>query len=186
MGGGSVAQAKLAQLVAAGAAIHVVALSISEGVAALARRHPDLVRLERRAVALADLEGVRLAISATNDPALNARLAEAARRRGLWFNAVDDARSCEFFFAARLQRGPLHVAIGTEGAFPGLSGAFRAFLEELIPEGDGDLLLRLADLRLQIRRTLPDPAQRTRSLRRVLEALKADYFRALGALAELS
>ena len=186
VGAGTVAQAKLSSLLRAGAAIHVVALSISPAFRALAEAHGDQVHLEARAVALGDLWGKRLVISATNDPLLNARMGRRAQDLGLWFNAVDDPRHCRFHLAASFQRGPLQLAIGTEGEFPGLAGALRAFLEEAIPEGDDHLLGQLAELRTRIRRNVPDPKTRTQALRRVLDGLKRDYFHAIGALAELS
>jgi precorrin-2 dehydrogenase/sirohydrochlorin ferrochelatase len=186
VGAGNVARAKLAQLLPTGAAITVVALSISEGVRSLAAEHPLQVLLEERAVAHADLAGRRLIVSATNDARLNAELARVARGQNTWFNAVDDPGRCDVTFAATFRRGPLHLAIGTDGAFPGLSGALRAFLEEAIPDEDADLLTTLADLRGRIRRDVPDPGLRARALGRVVEALKGDYFRAVSALAELS
>ncbi len=186
MGGGRVAQAKLEQLLRAGASVTVVALAASEAFRALAEAHPSQVRLLLRAVSVKDLAGRRLVVSATNDGALNARLARAAAGLNTWFNAVDDPEHCEFHFAASLVRGPYHVAIGTEGRFPGLSGALRAFLDEVLPEEHGDLLERLAELRGRLRRDVPDPGVRRRALHRLLDGLKQDYFHALGALAELS
>lgn len=186
VGAGSVALAKLRQLLPTGAAITVVALSISEPVRALAEAHPWQVVLQARAVSLDDLPGHRLIVSATNDADVNATLARAARRQGVLFNAVDDPPSCDLTFAAAFARGPLRVAIGTDGGFPGLSGALRAFLEEVLPDGDADLLTQLTELRGRLRRDVPDPAVRTHALRRALATLKTDYFRALDALAEIS
>ena len=186
VGAGSVAQAKLIPLVRAGAAIQVVALSVSASFQALAAANPGQVQVETRAIHDEDLVGRRLIISATNDAELNADLARRAKALGIWFNAVDDTRHCEFHVAAAFRRGPYQIAIGTEGAFPGLSGALRGFLEEVLPKEDGDLLRQLAELRTRLRRDVSLRETRTQALRRVLESLKADYFRALDALAELS
>ena len=186
VGAGSVALAKLAPLLRAGAAITVVALVVSAPVQALAAANPRQIRLKARAATQGDLQGQRLVISATNDPETNAGLARHARELGIWFNAVDDSRHCEFHVAASLNRGPYQIAIGTKGTFPGLSGALRGFLEEVLPEEDGDLLRELAELRTRLRRDVGHRETRTQVLRRVLEGLKVVYFRALDALAELS
>lgn len=179
VGAGSVAQAKLRPLIEAGAAITVVALSVSGAVAGLAAGHPGQVRVLRRPVEVADLVGQRLVVSATNDPWLNGVLALAAKRLGLWFNAVDEADSCAFYMAGSLRRGPVEIAVGSRGAFPGLVRALRGALDALLPKEHLDDLERLAELRRRIRADLPDLEARGRILRRAVETLERDYFQAL-------
>jgi siroheme synthase-like protein len=179
VGAGSVAQAKLRLLVDAGAAITVVAPSMSGAVRGVAAGHARQVRLHERPVEIADLVGKRLVISATNDPWLNGVLALAARKLGIWFNAVDEADRCAFYMAGSLRRGPLQLAIGSQGAFPGLVRALRSCLDALLPKEHLDDLERLAELRRRIRADIPDLASRGRILRRAVETLERDYFQAL-------
>ncbi len=157
----------------------MVAPSISGGVRGLAAGHPRQVRLIQRRVEIADLVGARLVLSAAADPWLNGVLAHAARKLGVWFNAVDVAERCEFYMAGSLRRGPVQVAVGSGGAFPGLVRALRAGLDALLPSGHLDDLERLAELRRRIRAEIPDPAARGRILRRAVETLERDYFQAL-------
>ncbi|MFN8011907.1 MAG: bifunctional precorrin-2 dehydrogenase/sirohydrochlorin ferrochelatase [Holophagaceae bacterium] len=179
VGAGSVAQARLPALLEAGASLTVVAPAISGAIQGLATGYPRQVRLLRRKVEIADLVGARLVVSATADPWLNGVLAHAAKKLGIWFNAVDVAERCEFHMAGSLRRGPLQVAVGSGGAFPGLVRALRAGLDALLPKEHLDDLERLAELRRRIRAELPDAATRGRILRRAVETLERDYFQAL-------
>ena len=162
VGGGSVARAKLAALREAGADLRIVATRFSTSFRWEARG----LRLRTRPFEPSDLDGVQLAVAATNDPAVNAAIATEARARGVWINAVDDPSACDAFFASTLRRGPLRLAISTDGAFPGLSRSLRLALETLFP--DEASLHDLAALRARLRTRLPDPAARTAALRGLL------------------
>jgi siroheme synthase-like protein len=126
--------------------------------------------------AAAHLDGVRLVVSATDDPAANAQVAREARARGIFCNAVDDPGACDAFFAASFARGPWHLAIGTDGAFPGLARALREVLDQLIPPEHGATLAELGRLRRRLRTALPDPDRRRRGLERLLRAFRRTYF----------
>ncbi len=169
-GGGAVARDKLRALREAGAELRLVATRFSEGF----RREAEGLALHERPFEPSDLDGIHLAIAATNDPEANAAIATAARARGIWINAVDDTPSCDAYFASTLRRGPLHLAISTEGAFPGLSRSLRLALEELLP--DEAPLDRLAEIRARLRRRLPDPAARAHALRALLHDFETLYF----------
>jgi siroheme synthase-like protein len=120
------------------------------------------------------VSGAALVIAATNDSATNQQIAKTARGLGVWVNAVDDPPSCDAFFAATIRRGPLTLAIGSQGGFPGLTRALRRLLEALIPEGEGPLLHRLAAARHRCR-SLPDPDTRKAALDPLLTAFEATF-----------
>jgi siroheme synthase-like protein len=170
VGGGSVAWAKLAALKEAGADLRIVATRFSTAFRWEARG----IRLQERPFAPSDLEGARLVIAATNDPTVNAAIASEARARGIWVNAVDDPLACDAFFASTLRRGPVTLAISTDGAFPGLSRSLRLALESLLP--DEGPLHDLTALRARLRQRLPDPAARARALRALLHDFETRYF----------
>ncbi|HJV22975.1 MAG TPA: bifunctional precorrin-2 dehydrogenase/sirohydrochlorin ferrochelatase, partial [Holophagaceae bacterium] len=169
---GSVARAKLDALAPTGCALRVVALGIPPSFRAAAEvKGADLREAPFRTQ---DLDGVTFVVAATNDPATNLAIARAARARGILVNAVDDVAACDAFFAATLRRGPLTLAIGSQGGFPGLTRALRRLLEAFIPEGDGPLLHRLAAARHRCR-SLPDPESRKAALDPLLTAFEATY-----------
>lgn len=121
-----------------------------------------------------DLAGASLVIAATNDPAINLHIAKTARGLGVLVNAVDDPAACDVYFAATIRRGPLTLAIGSQGGFPGLTRALRRLLEAFLPEGDDPLLRRLAQARERCR-SLPDPEARKAALDPLLSAFEATY-----------
>lgn len=174
VGGGRTAEAKLGPLRDAGASIRAVAL----------RHNPSFVResLRRGGVELvaeafraSHLDGVRLVVSATDDPQVNAEVAALARERGLFCNAVDDPGACDAYFGASLRRGPWQLAIGTDGRFPGLSRALREVLETLLPRGHDATLEQLCQIRRSLRAAVPDPELRRRRLERLLRAFRRTY-----------
>jgi siroheme synthase-like protein len=173
VGGGSVARDKLRALAGTGCQLRVVALHVSPAFLDLAQGL--VLDLHRRRFRPSDLEGVHLVISATNDAAANARIAALARAKGLWVNAVDDPERCDALFASTLRRGPWTLAIGTAGAFPGLSRALREALEALLPAADEAELHQLAALRAALRRRHPDPATRSQALRDLVGAFARTY-----------
>lgn len=150
-----------------------MALQVLPEVAALADAHG--FTLERRAFRGEDLLGKTLVVSATNDPLLNTAIAGMARNIGIPVNAVDDTPRCDVYFAATFRRGPLTLALGTEGAFPGLSRSVREALDALVPEGDADLLQTLTDLRQDLLKRLPDPAARRQVLLQLVETFRSTY-----------
>ena len=86
------------------------------------------------------LEGAVLAVAATDDPAVNRRVADDARAAGILVNVVDVPQECDFIVPAQVRRGDLLVAITTGGAAPSLSRRLRERLEaEFGPEWEAYL-----------------------------------------------
>ena len=170
VGGGSVAQAKVRALRPTGCRLRVVSLAF---VPAFLEELAGLeVELHTRAFFPADLEGVHLVVSATNDPAANAFISACASDRGLWVNAVDDAAACDALFPSILRRGPFVAAISTEGAFAGLSRVVREALEGLVPDAAIPEFEALVHLRQHLKQTLPDPARRAEVLRALVQQVQ--------------
>jgi siroheme synthase-like protein len=180
VGGGEVALQKWRTLRETGAAVTVVAPAFHPELARAAA--PGRPRLVRRAFRPSDLEGVRLVFAATDDPALNHRVCEAAGRAGILANAVDDPAHCDFYTPAVFRRGALALAISTSGNFPGLSRALREALEAWLPEADEHLLNELLALRGAVRNGGATSATRAEALRGLLERFKEDYLNPAGFL----
>ena len=175
VGGGRIAEAKLGPLLDAGATVRAVALRHRENFLREAARRGG-VELVTGPFEPAHLDGARLVVSATEDQALNALVAREAQARGIFCNAVDDPKACDLYFGASFRRGPWQLAIGTEGAFPGLSRTLREVLDLLIPEGHGETLADLTRIRNQLRAQTPDPELRRRRVERLLRAFRRTYF----------
>lgn len=83
----------------------------------------------------------RLVYAANADPVEDARVAKLGREAGVLVNIVDDLSS-DFITPAIVDRDPVTVAIGTEGAAPVLARKIKAEVEELLPSSLG-LLARI-------------------------------------------
>ncbi|TGK16333.1 precorrin-2 dehydrogenase/sirohydrochlorin ferrochelatase family protein [Leptospira kmetyi] len=176
IGGGKVALEKLPHLIESGAKITLISLEVCGQVARILEKHPE-IKVEYRSVEFSDLQGRALVFSATNDSDLNRRLSDYAHSWKIWINCADDPSNCDFYSAAVLDRGPIRVAISTEGSFAGLSGIVKTTLEELIPNEHEDELQELMRIRKELKSILPDSEKRRKVLKDLLQTLKEDYFK---------
>src|SRR3546814_9966530 len=78
-----------------------------------------------------------LVVAATGDAVVNRAVADAARERSLLVNVVDDADLSSFHVPARVERGPLQVAISSGGGAPMLARRLREQLERQLDESLG-------------------------------------------------
>lgn len=144
VGGGPVAARKAAGLVAAGADVRVVAPEVCAEMDALG------VAVARRDYEAGDLAGCWLAVTATDDPAVNARVSADASAAGIWVNSADDPANCTFTLPAVARRGPIVATFSTGGHSPALATWLRARFEaEMGPEYE-TLLQVLAEARTRI------------------------------------
>jgi uroporphyrin-III C-methyltransferase/precorrin-2 dehydrogenase/sirohydrochlorin ferrochelatase len=132
-GSGDAAAWKAELLAAAGAQVFVFADQAAPELEALARAHPDVITLHRRAWRASDLSGAAVAVAeAEGDEA--ARFAAAARGCGTLVNVIDQPAFCDFQFGAIVNRSPVIVAISTDGAAPVLAQAVRRRIEAILPQ----------------------------------------------------
>jgi len=103
----------------------------------------------------AHLEGAVLVFAATGDEALDRRISDDARLAGIPVNAVDRPELCDFFTPAIVNRAPLVVAVGTEGAGPVLAQLVRARIDALLPPTLGVLATIAESFRDAAERVLP-------------------------------
>jgi siroheme synthase-like protein len=130
VGGGSVAAAKLTQLLAAKADVLVVSPDV----------HADIERsgvaIARREFAAADLDGAWLVVAAAT-PEANQIVAQAADARRIFVNAVDDPANATAFLSGVVRRDGVTLAISTSGDAPGLTALLREALDAILPRDLG-------------------------------------------------
>ena len=144
-GCGEVAEAKLRLLAKTEARLELHAEAPTPELAALARSRG--VTLIHRAPTSADLQGAALVYAAHGDPIADAEVAALARATGVLVNVVDDLEASDFITPALVDRDPVAVAIGTEGAAPVLARAIKAEMEERLPRHLGTLARAAKDFR---------------------------------------
>jgi uroporphyrin-III C-methyltransferase/precorrin-2 dehydrogenase/sirohydrochlorin ferrochelatase len=126
VGGGPVAAAKLRQLSAAGAFVHVIAPAVVDEIG------QSGASIERRMFRPSDLDGAWLVVAAAT-PEVNRDVARAADERRVFVNAVDDPANATAFLSGVVRRGGVTLAISTDGAAPGLTALLREALDALLP-----------------------------------------------------
>jgi precorrin-2 dehydrogenase/sirohydrochlorin ferrochelatase len=129
VGGGPIGERKARDLLACQASVVVVTPRLTAGLAALVA--DGLVAHRPRGFRRSDTRGCAVVVAATGEPALDAAVAAAARRRHALVNVVDDAAHCDFIVPSVLRRGQLQIAVSTGGRSPALARDIRRRLEPL-------------------------------------------------------
>jgi uroporphyrin-III C-methyltransferase/precorrin-2 dehydrogenase/sirohydrochlorin ferrochelatase len=175
VGGGTVAERKVALLLNSGAQIELVARELSEQLAGWVSEQ----RITHRAREFdpAQLDDKWLAIAATDAAAVNATVAAAAAERRIFVNVVDDAALSTFHVPAIVDRSPLTIAISSGGSAPMLARLARERIETLFDASWGALGTLLARARTRIRTRFARVEDRRRFYERVLRGEVAQLLR---------
>ena len=136
-GGGEAALAKLRLLLKTEANLTVFAPEPAKEIADWAAQ--GRLRLVRRSMEPGDATCAVLFYAADEDEAEDARTSAIARADGAMVNIVDNLGDSQFITPAIVDRDPVTVAIGTEGAAPVLARAIKADLEARLPATLGPL-----------------------------------------------
>jgi len=167
VGGGPIALRKLQNLLRAGALVRLVSPEIVDELAA--KVDGPGITWHQRPFEDQDLDGVRLAIAATDDRAVNRRIAELAKAANIPVNVADQPEDCSFLMPSIVDRSPVVVAVSTGSASPVLARMIRARLESLIPAGYGRLAELCARYRDRVKQRFDRQIDRRRFWDRVLQ-----------------
>ncbi|MDO6483366.1 siroheme synthase CysG [Shimia thalassica] len=127
-GGGEAALAKLRLLLKTEAQIEVFSTAPDAKIESWANESKLI--LHRRDIEAEDASGAVLIYAADEDTLKDARTAQIARAADVLINVVDNLADSAFITPAIVDRDPVTIAIGTEGAAPVLARALKAELEE--------------------------------------------------------
>ena len=136
-GGGDAAMAKLRLLMKTEGRITVLADNAADDIRLWATQ--GKLTLIERAMDRGDAICAALFYGANEDAAEDARTAAIAAAEGALVNIVDNLADSQFITPAIVDRDPVTIAIGTEGAAPVLARAIKADLEEKLPATLGTL-----------------------------------------------
>ena len=117
MGGGEVAYRKAAALLPFGAHIYIKALTYCEKLTSLKNTTKGQIQLTLAYGTFeeADLEGCQFVIAATDDRALNRRIAQLCKEKNILINTVDDKELCSFYFPSLIKQDEVVVGISSGG-----------------------------------------------------------------------
>ncbi|HKE94110.1 MAG TPA: siroheme synthase CysG [Povalibacter sp.] len=160
VGGGEVAARKVDLLLRAGARVTVVSPELIESLVTLAA--DGSISHVVGEFQPEHLNGVRLAIAATDRHSVNAWVAHQAERLGIPVNVVDDRELSSFIVPAIVDRSPVVVAVGSSGDAPVLTRRLREKLETFLPQRLGSLARLAGRLRDSVKARVEAPAARRR------------------------
>lgn len=150
IGGGAVAERKIAALLEAGAAVTVISPDISETIARWSKQ--NALNFIARRYRPGDLAGYEIVFVATDDKEVNTAAYAEGREHGVWVNAADEPAHCDFILPSVLRRGDLTVAVSSGGSSPALARTVREELEFYFT-GEYELLTKLAgEVREELKR----------------------------------
>ena len=137
VGGGPVAAGKLEGLLKEGAEVVVVAPDVRPEI----ERTGVLIR--RRPFEETDLDDAWWVVAAA-PPEVNRQVSEAAARRRVFVNAVDDPVHATAYLGGVVRRDGVTVAVSTNGRAPALAGLMREAIDAWLP-ADLDRWMTAAD-----------------------------------------
>ena len=164
IGGGAVAERKVASLLEAGGLVILVSPNVTPRLAAMATT--ELIHHLPRRYRRGDLRGAFLCVVATNDRRLQKQIWKEAKEQGVLANIADSAEACDFLVPSYFRRGDLLVSISTAGKSPALAKRIRRDMEGRFGREFEVLLEVLTSLRPRILEEVKDPKRRRSILER--------------------
>jgi siroheme synthase (precorrin-2 oxidase/ferrochelatase) len=119
----------------------------------------------------ADVEIADLVIAATNFKEINLEVHASAKTSRRLTNIADTPSLCDFYLGSIVTRGPLKIAISTNGQSPTFAKRFRQFLEAELPDFETTNLL--GNLKVFRDRLTGDFRAKVRQLNAVTNSLLA-------------
>lgn len=127
------------------------------------------------------LEGALLVIAATDNEAVNEKVALDAGKRNLIVNVVNRPELCSFIVPSTITRGELCISISTGGASPAVAKKIRKELETIFGAEYEKYLDLLTKMRSIAMSDIKDSAKRRKVLRRLAEKDILDIVKNKGA-----
>lgn len=164
IGGGLVATRKVRQLLECGADVSLVSPSITDELADLAEN--EKIRYLARDYEAKDVKEAQLVFAATDNPAINDRIAEDCYALRVLVNIAHASERSDFTNPGVLRYGPVQINVSTGGASPTLTRHIVDKVNQIIDERIGALADTLLTARQAAQRHIRDAEQRQEWLRR--------------------
>lgn len=145
VGGGEQATQKCRLMLKTEAEVSLCAPALDPELADLKRA--GRIQWQAGRISVKDFEDTALVFVATGCPGADAALRMLAKQAGALVNVVDQMELCDALTPSIVDRSPLVVAIGTEGAAPVLARQTRTRIEALLEPRLGDLAALAGSLR---------------------------------------
>jgi precorrin-2 dehydrogenase / sirohydrochlorin ferrochelatase len=150
IGGGAVAERKIASLLDAGAHVTVISPEVTATITRWLK--DEMIQMNARHYRPGDLAGYEIAFVVAADEQVAADVHNEGRERGVWVNAADDPAHCDFILPSVLRRGELTVAVSSGGGSPALARTIREELEIHLSQEYEQLAKLAAEARVEVHR----------------------------------
>jgi len=162
VGAGHIALSKIESLIHSKADVHVIAPKAHREIQKL--ESEGALRWTQRKYKAGDASGAFLVIAATDVAEVNHSVYRETFHLGILCNVVDDPPYCDFYFPSVVQRGPLQIAISTEGESPAVAQRLRREVDAALPADLGPWLQEMGRLRREVRAEHEASKERTELL----------------------
>ncbi len=126
-----------------------------------------------------------MVLVAVDDPEASTQVWKLCRERRIPANVADVPSECDFYFGSVHRDGPLQVMVSTNGLGPRLAAIIRRWIARALPQGAGDAVERVGELRRRLRVEIaPGPADSVRRMRWVSAVSDAYSWDQMCALAD--
>jgi len=177
IGGGGVAVRRATSLAACGAEVTVIAPEVDHAIAELE------VTIHRRPYQAGDLAGALLVVIATDNSAVNARVAADAAAAGVLVNRSDDPAAGDFAVPAHAHEGPVTIAVHTGGIAPAAGALIRRELSAALDADWARLLEIAAPYRALLQQQVADTTTRQRLMAQMTDGEALALYKREGAAA---
>jgi len=168
VGGGAVATRKVHLLLKTHASVTVISPTLTNDLTQLVEKQQLIYH--SRPFQPDDLKDFFLVIAATDQPILNAEIAQLSENKGILVNVVDAPHLGNVMFPSIVDRSPVHISVSSGGASPVLARLLRARLETFIPANYGQLADLTRKFRDRVKKTFSDHSQRRRFWEQALQS----------------
>ena len=174
VGGGRTASSKVRHLLACGAAVTVRSPALSDFLSS--RASEGEIEWLQGAYESSSLSAYSMVFACTDDSAVNRRVYTDAAAARVPVNTADNPELCTFFMPAAVVRGPLKVAVSTDGESPSLAARLRRELEQRLPPFMGAYTKWLGGVRARLKSMKLDETARRRVLGTLVSVESEDRF----------
>ncbi len=173
IGGGAVAGKRARRVMEAGGRVDLIAIDAGDELKDRVLAGGGAVAL--RAFAPGDVGGgYALVVAATDDHAVNRRVAAEARRKGVAVNVANDASLCDVVFPLTIDRDPVTITVASGAASPTLTRLLGNRINSLVPGGYGELARLVGRFRRRAQEKIPDTGRRIRFWENILQGVVAE------------
>ncbi|MBF0593623.1 MAG: bifunctional precorrin-2 dehydrogenase/sirohydrochlorin ferrochelatase [Candidatus Omnitrophica bacterium] len=149
VGGGEIAERKVASLLECDAMVTVVSPDVTKKLAALASK--GKISHIKQKYQDKYIKNVFLVIAATDDQTVNTLIARHAGKRNILLNVVDVPELCNFIVPSVIRQGPMVMGISTSGHSPVFAQKFREKCEKCVTPAVGAFVKMMGNSRKEVK-----------------------------------